>query len=608
MFELLFVLSVLVGAAIVLATDRFRMDLVGFAALTLLLLSGILTVPEALAGFADPTVHMIGGLFIVGAAAFETGLADKFGTVIERVGGASPRRLLTTILLATASLSALLSSTGTVAIMVPVVSTLARKAHLSPSKLMIPLAFATLLGGMLTLIATAPNIVVSTDLEQAGYEPFGFFDFTGPGLCLVAIGVVYLVFYGEKRLPERVPAQDRLDHRPSTREMWERYGLEGWIAELRIRPDSPLVGKTIAESDIRTRHRVAIFAVRSNATRSTRDRAPTERAQADRVLRSEDLLTVKGAPDAVAAFCQSALLDEVGCPTALPDGLVTAELLVPPGSSLVGRSVRDARLRNRFDVTVAAVFRTREVLRESVAETTLYVGDLLLLLGTSKALVRLRDDLPDTILVTESEALKKAPFRLHRAPHALLVVAAMLSAMTFNLTSPVTAVMCAALAMVVLGCVDASSAERSVNWESLLLIATFLPMSAALTKVGATEMIAKGLVDLVGTAGPRAIMAALFAVTVLVGVVISNTATAVLVAPIAVQIAASLDIRPHALLMTVGIASSCAFLTPVSSPVNMLVVNAGAYRFSDFSRVGAPLVLLMGLSTLVIVPLFFPFH
>lgn len=610
MVQAIFVVSVLLGAGVFLALDRYRMDLIGFCALTLLLLGGVLSVPEALSGFADPTVHMIAGLFVVGAAVFETGLAQRFGNAIERFGGKDPTKLMLTILVATASLSAFLSSTGTVALMVPVVLGLARKVQLSPSKMMIPLAYATLLGGLLTLIATAPNLVVATALEKAGYRPFSFFEFTGPGLCLVVVGIIFLVWVGPHLLPDRATPGSSTRVRPSARELWQRFGLSGWVAEVRVRAGSPLIDQSIAASAIRSEYGIAVLAVRGAdaPAPSSQPLLRVERAQADRVLLEGDVLTIKGAPLAIQSFCERAVLDEVGRPEGLPAGLVVAELLVPPGSSLLGKTVRETRLRSRFDVTVLAVFRTREVLRESVAQTTLHVGDLLLLLGTGKSLVKLREELPDAIFVTESEELQKEMFRSERAPHALLTVFLMLLGLTFGVASPVTVVIAAALVMVLLGCLDMKSAERSISWETLFLIATFLPMTFALTKVGIVDSVVSGIVRALGGAGPYAILLAIFSLTALIGTVISNTATAVLVSPIAVEVASSLEVLPHPLLMTVAVASSCAFLTPVSSPVNLLVVNPGAYRFGDFARIGAPLLALMALVTLVVVPLFFPFQ
>lgn len=599
--DVVLVLGVLLAAVGLFASDRFRLDFVGFLALATLLVGGVLTVPEALAGFADPSVHMIAGLFVVGGAVFQTGLADQIGQSLGRLGSGGPKKLLLAILLATALLSAFLSSTGTVAIMVPVVTVLARRFQISPSKLMIPLAYATLLGGLLTLIATPPNMIVSSALEQAGHRPFGFFEFTGPGLCLLALGVAFLLFFGDRLLPERV-VSGAPTALPSARELWERYGLSGWLVELEVLPDSPLIGRSVAESQIRTRFGVALFALRA----ASGAKETFESITADKILAAGQKLTVKGAPAAVERFREEAHLRLVRRLDELPRGLVVAELLVPPGSSLVGNTVAASRLRSRFDVSVMAVFRSREVLRESVAQTVVQVGDLLLLLGTGPALVKLRNELSDVIVVAESETLKKAAFRTDKAVHAFFVLLGMLVAMAMDLGPPVLVVICTALLMVILRCIDAAEAERAINWETVLLIATVLPLSTALTKVGAIDVVARGLVGTVGSLGPYVALLALFFVTALVGLFISNTATAVLVTPIALEVATSLHISPHAVLMTVAVASSAAFVTPMSSPVNLLVLNAGGYRFGDFVKIGVPLLLLMALATLVVVPWFFP--
>jgi di/tricarboxylate transporter len=598
--EIAFVLLVLAGMCVLFAIEQLRMDVTGFLGLTALLLGGVLTVPEALAGFSDPTVHMIAGLFVVGAGIFRTGLADRIAGRLARTTDGSRVRLLVTVMLVAAVLSAFLSSTGTIAVMIPVVTTLARRSQTSPSQLMIPLAFAALLGGLLTLVGTPPNIVVSNALRAAGHAPFGFFDFTGTGLCLLALGIGYLALLGGKLLPDRIVTGSAA--LPSARELWERYGLTEHVFELEVAADSPLVGRTIAESAIRTRFGVGVFAV----GRPGEPQPQIEGARADRMLQAFDRLTVKGKPEAAARFCAEMRLRERDRPARLPAGLVVAELLVPPGSAFTGKSVSQAQLRTRFDVTVMAVFRSTAVMQESVASTVLSVGDVLLVLGPGKALWRLRDQRSDAILVTETEELRRADFREDRAPHALLILLGMLVLMALELTPPVLAVICAALAMVLAGCLDLRSAEQAVSWESVLLIATVLPMATALTKTGAVALIVDGLVRSLGGAGPYVVLSALFALTTAVGLVVSNTATAVLVAPIALEVSTGLGLLPQAALMTVAVASSAAFLTPVSSPVNMLVMNAGGYRFGDFARVGAPLLLLTWLATLLVVPWFFP--
>jgi di/tricarboxylate transporter len=578
-----------------------RMDIVGFLMLASLLFGGVLTVPEALAGFADPSVHIIAGLFVVGAGIFQTGLADRLGRLLGAAADGSARKLLILIMLGTAGLSAFLSSTGTVAVMIPVVATLARRSKISPSQLMIPLAFATLLGGLLTLIATPPNVVVSNALAKAGYEPFGFFDFTGPGVCLLIVGLGFILVFGPKLLPAR-GAAERSSPFPSEQELWTRYGLGEWIYELQVQPGSPLCEKTIAESAIRTRFGVGIFAIAHAGERDSH----VERAQADHTLYALDHLTLRGAHEAVATFCEEMMLREVSRPPQLPNGLVAAELLLPPGSSFVGKTVAETRLRTRFDVNVIAVYRSTTVVQTSVASTPLSVGDLLLVVGTAKALRTLRDG-SDAILVTETEELRQPDFRTHRAPHALVILLAMLLVMALEVASPVLVVIAAALAMVLAGCVEAESVDKTLNWESILLIATVLPLATALTNTGAIELLVRSLVRVLDGGSPYVVLSGLFAFTVLVGLFITNTATAVLVAPVAISLSRELGLAPHALLMTVAIASSSAFLTPVSSPVNMLVMNAGAYRFGDFAKLGAPLLVVIWLGTLLVVPWFFPF-
>lgn len=604
-------------------SDRLRMDVVGFLTLTALVLGGVLSVPEALAGFSDPTVHMIAGLFVVGGAIFETGLADRIGTALERLASGSPKKLLAALLVVTAGFSAFLSSTGTVAVMIPVAATLARRSNTSASLFMMPLAYTTLLGGLLTLIATPPNIIVSNALAQHGHEPFGFFDFTGPGLFLLAIGLAYILLLARRLLPQRTAASGGTKL-PSPKEIYGRYGLGDQLYELEVLADSPLVGRTIAESNIRSRHSLVVLAVRARdqrgaarrhgrlermrQTRSGGQHAPlAERAHADSIVRAHDHLTVQGAPEAVEAFVESMKLRERSRPTSLPAEQVIAEVLIPPDSTLVGKTIAETRLRSRFDVHVIAVFRSSSIVSESVSQTTVSVGDLLLLLGSTRSLRKLRDERGEVVFVRETEQLAAGDFRTTRAPHAVLVLLAMLVVMALEVVPPVLAVICAALAAVLLGCVNPREADKHIKWESVLLLAAILPLSTALTKTGIIDLVVEGMVSMIGPSSPYIALSALFILTVLVGVVISNTATAVLIAPIAIQVAGSLQLAPEPLLMTVAVASSAAFLTPVSSPVNMLVMNAGGYKFGDFARFGAPLLLLTWLGALLLVPLFFPF-
>ncbi|HSC89932.1 MAG TPA: SLC13 family permease [Polyangiaceae bacterium] len=595
-----FVTAVVGATAYLFATERFRLDVTAFTSLTALLLGGILTVPEALAGFAEPTVHMIAALFVVGGAVFHTGLADMVGRWLERRAAGSQTKVTLSVMLTAATLSAFLSSTGTVAVMIPIAVALGRRAGLAPARMLMPLAFTTLLGGLLTLIATAPNLVVSGALESAGFAPFAFFDFTKIGLPLLAIGLLYLTFWGPRFLPAGDPS-DTSREPPSTAALWHRYGLDDWIAELEILEGSPLAGRTLAESQVRTRRAVVVLAIRASAS------SEPEATRADRTLAVGERLTVKGSPERIAEFCSTEGLHDWARPQTLPGGLVTAEMLLPPDSSFVGKTVADTRLRSRFDVTVLSVFRTRHVLRESVAQTELAVGDLLLLVGSPRSLAKLRDDSSDGILLTTDEAIARVDFRTQRAPLTAAILLGMLIVMAAGWLPPVVATIGAALLLVLLDCIDPATASRSISWESVLLIAAILPLATALTKTGALRLVVEALVGVLQGSSPYLIQTGLFLLTALIGIVISNTATAVLVAPVATQLASRLELRPEPLLMTVAVAASSAFLAPVSSPVNMLVMNAGGYKFGDFARLGVPLLLLTLAGTLLFVPLFFPF-
>jgi di/tricarboxylate transporter len=600
-WQMIHVLLVLALTMLLFASDRFRLDLVALLALLALLVPGVLTVPEGLAGFSDPAVLMIAGLFVVGGAIFQTGLADMIGRRLEGAAGRGYVGLMLVIMLVAAGLSAFLSSTGTVAVMLPIVVTLARRSRISPSLLLLPLAYATLLGGLLTLIATPPNIIISNQLVRAGYEPFGFFEFTPVGLILLAAGILFLLLLGPRLLPERIRHVEGVAV-PSVAELGRRFGLDQLLFELEVTPGSKLAGRAISDAAIRSSHGVTVIAITSVTARGAR----TRRAEPDRLLQAGDLLTVQGSREAVAGLASGCGLELRHGDARLPAGLLLAELLVPPGSLLAGGTVAAARLRSRTGLTVLALRRAGELLDGGVAQQGILAGDLLLVLGSARSLGRLRSERDELLLVTEPEELRETRFNTRKAPWAVAIMLGMLLLMTLGLVPNVTAVLLAAAAMVVSGCLDMEGAYRHVNWQSIVLIACVLPLATALDKTGLVDLAVNGLSGALAGSGPYLVLAAMFLLTALVGLVISNTATAVLVAPIAIQVAVSTGINPRALLLVVAVAASAAFVTPVSSPVNLLVLSPGGYRFGDFVRAGLPLLLLVMLVTLLVVPLFFP--
>jgi di/tricarboxylate transporter len=603
--EIFLVFVILAITVLLFLSDRLRLDLVALMSLLALSLTGILTPAESLAGFADPVVIMIAGLFVVTGAMFRTGLADRFGRLLGRIAGTSRARTTAVVMLGTGALSGLVSTTGTVALMLPVTSSLARNARLSPSLLLLPLAVAALLGGLLTLIATPPNIIVSNQLTAAGYAPFGFFDFTPVGMVMLGLGTVVLVIFGALLLPTRAPVD-----RPAGAEgvatlagaeLTRGYALTPG-ARLQVPATSPLVGVSPAAAELRRRYRVNIIAIRRPRGRAGR----LERVSrtAEEPLRAGDELDVQGAGDAIAR-----LLAEQGLHRAPATGdsdRVLAEVLLTPRSRLVGRTLADVRFRSRYQLNVLSVRRQGAAIEDDLAGVPLRFADTLLVAGSPKRIDMLRNEGGDFVVIARSADVR-APGGLSRHEvAALAILAGMLVLLTLELVPAAIAVLLAAVAMVLAGCLDMTAAYRDINWETVVLIAAILPMATAMQKTGGVDLVATQLTRL-GGSGPVLMMAAIYVLTGLMSSFISNTATAALVAPLALAAALELGVSPYPLLMTVAVASSTAFATPVSTPANMLVLGPGDYRFADFARVGLPLQLLFGIVTLLVVPLLFPF-
>lgn len=577
------------------------MDVVALLALLALALPGIISPAQAVAGFSDQSVIVIAALFVVGGAIFRTGLADSMGRWLQKSAGTSYLRMLMLVMVVTALLSAFLSSTGTVAVMLPIVVSLARRARISPSLLLMPMAYAALLGGMLTLIATPPNLIVSSELASAGVQPFGFFEFTGPGLLLLVTGIAYMAFVGRHLLPQRTPASDD-GAPPDTAELWSRYGLTDRLVELRVTPGSPLEGRTIAASAIRSRYRVSVLALRTASPGGT----VTRNALPESLLAAGDVLTVKGEQEAVRELAAGENLEVARENAPLPPGLLLAEVLVSPGSDLIGEVVADSGFRRKFSADIVGIWRGDGVVAERISRTRLQLGDALLLMGPGKRLSELAAADRDLVLVTESRELAESRFRRDKVPVAVAILLLMLAVMSLGLIPNVLAVLLAAVACVLTGCVEVDEAYRDVNWPTVIMIASILPVAVALDNTGGLDLMVSSLGGMLGGVEATVALGAIFLLTALVGLLISNTATAVLIAPVAVQVAASLGLDPRAVAMVVALACSAAFVTPVSSPVNMLVLSSGGYRFSDFVRVGLPLLILLMFVTVLVVPWFFP--
>jgi di/tricarboxylate transporter len=619
--QIALVYGVLLGAVVLWASDRLRVDLVGVLALLVLALTGVLGPAEALAGFSDPVVLMIAGLFVVGEGLFQTGVAQALGRLPARIAGDSEVRLLAAIMVMVALLSAFMSSTGTVAIMLPVVVGLAWERGIPPSRLLIPLAVASLLGGMLTLIGTAPNIVVSNHLAAMGREPFRFFTFTPVGLVMVVVGIAFMVLAGRRFLPERPPpGAGSTPPTTSLAALSEAYGLAGTLFRARVPPDSPMVGRSIEELQIRRRFGVNVVGVRSAGEApgrlglaslprrrpGTGELRPTP--PATRFLAGDEI-HLHGPPRAVAGLVGAqrlALLPDADGED-VPEGLGLVEVLLTPRSRLLGRTVEESGIREKYRVTVLSIRRMGESIAGSIGTTPLRFGDTLLVKGAWTRIQLLERERRDFVVTGIPGELDRAVRPYQRAPIAVAVLLVMMGVMTLDLVPPAIAVMAAAAAMVLTGCVGGDEAYRSINWQGVVLIATVLPVARALDTTGGMGLLVDALGGILGQAGPLALLAILFVLTSVLSQVISNTATAVLLAPIAFQLAVNMGARPEPFLMGIAVAASTAFATPIASPVNTLVMGPGGYRFGDFFRIGISLQILLLVATLIVVPLLFPF-
>jgi di/tricarboxylate transporter len=586
--------------------DRIRMDIVALTVAVTLALSGILTPTEVVSGFGMPVVVMIAGLFVVGEGLFRTGLAASTGQWLIKVGGTSEVRLLLFMIPLVAFLSAFMSSTGAVALLIPIVLSMSRKSGMSPSKLLMPLAFASLVGGMLTLIGTPPNIVVSSQMEKAGLAPFDFFDFTPIGMIILLVAMIYLVYFARHLLPNRGVRDPEQPH-PNFQEFAERYGIIEQVHTLSLPANSALIGETVSSVGLRTNYEVTVFGIK----RKGRLTSSLMGVMVETSIQQGDILIAQGTAENIARMCQDLKVTSLGFPVdqvrQMHQEFGVAEVMLRRTSSLMHKTIKEGIFREKFGLSVIGLRRNNKAIVTKFDGTPLQFADSLLIVGGWKQLEVL-PDIRDFIVVETPAEMIDAPSHGQKAPQALFIMVLMLLAMATGVVPALTSVLAAALAMVITGCVSMEEAYKSLNGPSLILIACMLPLALAMEKTGAALLVVQQLVSTFGGSGPMALGVALFIFTSVFSQFISNTATTVLVAPIALSVAHSMNLNPEPFMMMVALAASTAFATPIASPVNTLILIPGKYSFKDFIKVGVPLQLLAMVIALVLTPLFFPFY
>lgn len=615
-------LIILALSAAFFVSGKVRSDIVALCSLIALLVFHILTPEEALSGFSNSVVVMMVGLFVVGGAIFQTGLAKMISSRLLKLAGKSELKLFLLVMIATSAIGAFVSNTGTVALMLPIVVSLALNAGTQPARLLMPLAFASSMGGMMTLIGTPPNLIIDEVLTNAGYEPLAFFSFLPVGLLCVLTGIVVLLPLTRWFLSKKQDRSEQAATGKSLNELVKEYGLSNNLFRLRATTTSGIVGQTILALDVRRRYGLNILEVRRGEASQHRFlKTVTQRlASADTVVAAGDVLYINGHAADVERFVKDYALE-------LMDGHETemashtdnrldfydigiAEILLTPSSDIVNQRVKEAGFRDKFNVNVLGIRRKKEYLLQDLGRERMHSGDVLLVQGTWQDIARLSNESSDWVVLGQPlEEAAKVTLD-YKAPVAALIMLLMVAMMVFDFipVAPVTAVMIAAMLMVLTGCFrNVEAAYKTINWETIMLFAGMLPMSIALEKTGASEYISDTLVSGLGSYGPLALMAGIYFTTSLLTMFISNTVTAVLMAPIALQSALQIGVSPVPFLFAVTVAASMCFASPFSTPPNALVMPAGQYTFMDYIKVGLPLQIIMGVVMVFALPLLFPF-
>ncbi|GKO46272.1 citrate transporter [Klebsiella quasipneumoniae] len=607
--ELIWVLSLLAIAVVLFATGKMRMDAIALMVIVAFVLSGTLTLTEAFSGFSDPNVILIAALFIIGDGLVRTGVATKMGAWLVSVAGNSETKMLIYLMLTVAGLGAFMSSTGVVAIFIPVVLSVSARMNTSPSRLMMPLSFAGLISGMMTLVATPPNLVVNSELLREGLHGFSFFSVTPIGLVVLILGIVYMLAVRFMLKTDNGESARDGRKRSTFRDLIREYHLTGRARRLAIRPGSPMIGQRLDDLKLRERYCANVIGVE----RWRRFRRVIVNVNGVSEFRARDVLLIDMSASDVdlRQFCGEQMLEpmvlrgEYFADQALDVGM--AEVALIPDSEMIGKTVREIAFRTRFGLNIVGMKRDGKAMDGSVVDEPLQLGDILLVVGNWRQIALLAKRGRDFVVLNMPVEVDDASPAHSQAPHAIFCLVLMVALMlTDEIPNPIAAII-ACLLMGKFRCINAESAYKAIHWPSIILIVGMMPFALALQKTGGVDLVVKGLMDVAGGEGPYLMLGCLFVMCAAIGLFISNTATAVLMAPIALAAAKSMGVSPYPFAMVVAMAASAAFMTPVSSPVNTLVLGPGKYSFSDFVKIGVPFTVLVMVVCVLLIPVLFPF-
>lgn len=584
------ILLLIIATSLVLFSfERLPADVIALGVLLSLILAGLLPPGQAFAGFGSETVMMILGLLILTAALVRTGVVDIAGRAILRKTGNDSNRLAGVVMIAPALMSAFMSNTASTAFFLPIIIGLGRRSNISISKLLMPLAFAAILASSLTLVSTSTNIVVSGLMTQYDLRPIGMFELTPVGLPILIVGLAYMFLLGRRMIPDRGDPEDR----------FEQLAKHTYLTEIVILPESSLVGKTLVESGLGRDLDLTVLRV---VRKKRRYLAP----RADLSLEDGDVLLVEGHRDEILKIKNTAGIDikadiKLSDSSLQSEDIRLVEAIILLRSPLVGRTLKGVRFRERYGLQVLAINRRGETIQRKISQTSLRLGDLLLIQGHRSNIAALEAD--KTVHVLGS--IDEPKINLRRAPLAIAAFIGALALATFNLVSLPVAVLLGVLVVFLTRCITPEEAYREVEWKVLILIGSMLALGSALEYTGAARLIASEIVNVLGNANPIWLLSAFFTLTVLLTQPMSNQAAAVVVVPIAIQTAVQLGLNPRTFAIMIAVAASTSYLTPLE-PSCLMVYGPGQYRFVDFLKVGSLLTVLIYLIAILLVPVIWP--
>ena len=614
-------LIVLVVTAGLMVWGKIRSDIVALCSLLALIITGILTPDEALAGFSNPVVIMIAALFIVGGAISQTGLASMISNNILKFAGDSNYKLFILVMLVTVIIGLFVSNTGTVAILMPIVISLAAKTKISSSRLLMPMAFASSIGGMMTLIGTPPTLIVHNALQEAGYEGLQFFTTLPIGIILLIFGIILL--WPLSKVLDKKGKKDTSGKKndvKSPNQLMSEYQLIENIYRLELSKNSPLTKGAISELDLTQRYSIIIAEIHTRNYTPLGKNISISLPEPNRILTYNDVLYVVGEYKDVVSFADenklSFLDTQSGAEFDKPhfagkfkfEEIGMAEVVLLANSRLNSNRVKNSGFRANYNVNILGVQRNEKYIIQDVKDVRMHSGDMLLVQGTWENIERLNKQEPDVVVIGQPTVEASKVTISHKAPYAATIVLLMIVAMVFNWFPPVVSVLLAAIALILGGCFrTVRDAYRSINWESVILFAGMMPLATAMEKTGTSALVTESVVGSLGSYGPYAVLAGILLATSVVTMFISNTATAVLFAPIALHAAFSMNVSPYPFLIGVAVAASMCLASPFSTPPNAMVMSAGRYNFMDYVKVGLPLQLIYLIVMIFALPLLFPF-